>query len=164
MELRDYLRILRRRWGMILAVTAVALAAAGALTLRATPLYTSTARVFVSTSPSDTNSAYQGGLFSQQRVSSYADLVNGLELTKRVVRTLGLEMTPEELATHVTATVVPDTVLLSISVTDPDPVQAQQINEAMVAELSNFVKELETPPGSSKALIKATLILSLIHI
>lgn len=157
-ELHDYLRILRRRWPLIVVVTLLALIVAALLTFRATPLYTSTARVFVSTSPSNADAAYQGSLFSQQRVASYADLVNGLELTERVVNKLGLDKSAEDLADNVTATVVPDTVLLSISVTDPSPKGAQRINEAMVTELSRFVEELETPPGAKRALVKTTLI------
>ena len=44
------------------------------------------ARLFVSTSQNDSAEAYQGSLFSAQRVTSYADLTSGQELANRVIR------------------------------------------------------------------------------
>ncbi len=49
MELRDYLRIARRRWMTILVVTLLAITATALFTLRATPQYASSARLFIST-------------------------------------------------------------------------------------------------------------------
>lgn len=57
MELKDYWLTVRRRWRVIVATVAIALAAAAALTWQATPQYASTASIFVSTSPSDASDA-----------------------------------------------------------------------------------------------------------
>src|SRR4051812_23839984 len=85
-ELGDYLRIVRRRWVTIVLCTVLAVAAAAALTSQMTPQYQSTSQLFVSSSSSDdSNDAYQGSLFSTQRVASYAKLVTGKELSQRVV-------------------------------------------------------------------------------
>ncbi len=85
MDLREQLRILRRRWLLIAPCLLLGIAAAAFLTIRATPVYASTARLFVSTPTSaDTNSnAYQGALFSQQRVASYADLIKGTTIAQK---------------------------------------------------------------------------------
>ena len=64
MDLKDYLRILRNRWLLISLVTLGAMAGATILTLRATPQYASTARLFISTSQSGSAEAFAGGLFS----------------------------------------------------------------------------------------------------
>ena len=61
MELRDYLRIARRRWLLILGSVVVLVAIAAAVTAQTTRLYASTARVFISTTPSTSSDAYQGG-------------------------------------------------------------------------------------------------------
>src|SRR5680860_154386 len=103
-------------------------------------------------------SAYQGGLFSAERVTSYADLVSGRELSSRVIDRLGLEMAPEDLSEKITATVVPETVIMQITVTDPNPRQAQQLTQAVSEELTEFVAEIETAPGKRKAPIKATIV------
>src|SRR3954447_9368118 len=74
-ELRDYLKVVRRRWRVIVTSLLVVVAIAAIVTFRTTPEYQSNARLFVSTTEQSTSDAYQGGLFSIQRVSSYADLV-----------------------------------------------------------------------------------------
>ena len=158
MELRDYLRILRRRWPLILACLVLTVAAAAVLTLRATPQYESTARLFISTSSRDTGEAYQGGLFSTQRVQSYADLATGEDLADRVIDDLGLDSNAGELAKRVTAEAVPETVLLELSVTDPDPEMARLLAQTFAEELQDVVAELETPPGRNNPVLKATIV------
>ncbi len=158
MELQDYLRILRQRWLFIGLTTLVALAFALLFTLTATPQYQSSARLFVSTSQSDSSDAYQGGLFSQQRVKSYANLLTGEEISRRVVDRLDLDVSPRLLASTITATVQPDTVVLSISVTDPSASMARKLTQAVAEEFVTYVAELETAPGKSTAPVKATIV------
>jgi receptor protein-tyrosine kinase len=157
-ELRDYLRIARRRWMMIVGCMVTALAMAALVTFQATPQYASNARLFVSTAQHDSSDAYQGSLFSAQRVTSYADLTSGQELASRVINDLGLDMEPSELSEKISATVVPETVIMEISVTDSNPQQAQRLTQAVAEELTQFVSELETPPGKSNAPIKASVV------
>ena len=157
-ELRDYLRITRRRWKLITGCLLAAIAIAATITFQTTPQYASSARLFVSTAPSDSGDAYQGSLFSAQRVTSYADLASGRELSTRVIERLGLETEPQKLADNITATVVPETVILELTVVDPSRVQAQRLAQAVAEELTAFVDELETPPGRNSAPIKASIV------
>ena len=66
MELRDYLRVLRRRWLLILGSAAVVVALAAAYTFTATPQYASDSRILVSAANSRdsdaSTSAYTGNL------------------------------------------------------------------------------------------------------
>ena len=158
MELRDYLKVVRRRWRIIVTSLLVVVALASLVTFKTTPQYQSHARLFVSTSDQTASQAFQGGTFAIQRVSSYADLVNGQELASRVIKRVGLDLTPAELSEKINATVVPDTVLLQIAATDPDPQRAQEIGQATAEELTGFVRELETPEGKQNAPIKATIV------
>ena len=91
MELRDYLRIARRRWMTIAIVTLLTLGGVAVFTLRTAPQYASSARLFISTPESSSDQAYTGGLFSQARVTSYADLLTGEEISRRVVERLNLD-------------------------------------------------------------------------
>jgi capsular exopolysaccharide synthesis family protein len=157
-ELRDYLRIIRRRWPLIVACLVITVALAGLITVRTTPQYQSTSQLFVSTSSNTSSDAYQGGLFSTQRVASYADLVRGKELAQRVIAAEGLALTPSELSAKVTASAVPETVLLKISVTDPVPETAQRLTQSYSEQLANLVADLETPPGKDTPVLKATIV------
>ena len=49
MELRDYIRILRKSWVLIVLLTLVGVGAAAAYSLTLTPQFSATAKVFVST-------------------------------------------------------------------------------------------------------------------
>nr|WP_210503000.1 polysaccharide biosynthesis tyrosine autokinase [Nocardioides sp. SYSU D00778] len=158
MELADYLRILRRRWRLVMATVLLVVVAAALVTWRTTPQYQSTTQLFISTSASSSAEAYQGNLFSSQRLASYADLATGTELATRVVSATGSSLSPKELAAKVTAQASPDTVLLSISVTDPDPEVAQQLTQTYGEELVALVAELETPPGQSRPVLKGTIV------
>jgi capsular exopolysaccharide synthesis family protein len=157
-ELRDYLMVLRHRWMLVAACVLLAIGAGAGLTLIATPQYASTVRLFVSTPQSDTMEAYQGGLFSAQRAASYADLVTGPEIAQRVVDRLGYQRSAGTLASQVSATVVPKTVILRVTVTDPDPYTARRLATAVGQEFTRFVDELESGPASAGPPIKASLL------
>lgn len=160
MDLRDYLTVLRRRWILILLSVLIAVGAAAAVTMQTTPQYASTVRLFVSVPESDAAAAYQGGLFSEQRAASYADLVTGPELADRVVDRLDLDQDAEALGDQITATVVPKTVILNVTVTDPDRIRAGTLAGAVGREFVAFVDELETSPSdkSPSPAIKASVL------
>ncbi|WP_407727164.1 polysaccharide biosynthesis tyrosine autokinase [Rhodococcoides fascians] len=146
MEIQDYLKILKARWIIIAVTVVVAILGALGASLLTTPLYESSARMFVSTSGgTSVSETYQGNLFSQQRVASYSELVSSEALAARVLDVLPLGLTPSQLAAKVKASSTPDTVLFDITVTDPSPARARDIANAMATELTNQVRELETP-------------------
>lgn len=158
MDLRDYLTILRHRWLLIASVALGVVALAALATWRTTPQYASSTDLFISTSQAaDDSQAFQGSQFSLQRVKSYAEMVNQNEVTRRVIRNLDLNETPAELSEQITATAQLDTVILTITVTDPSPERAQRIAETTADVFVGYVGELETPPGKDQATIKATV-------
>lgn len=160
MELKDYWQTIRRRWKLIVVVFLVCVAAAGFVTWQATPLYSSSARIFVSTTPSDNDSAYTGNLFATQRAASYVDLISTRQLAERVANDLGgaADNDPQTLRDSIKAEVVPETVNIVLTATDPDPTQARDIAQAYAEALSDMVADLETPPGKSDALITAAIV------
>jgi capsular exopolysaccharide synthesis family protein len=157
---RDYLKVLRRRWILIALSGLLAVGAAAVVTMQMTPQYASTVRLFVSVPESDAAAAYQGGLFSEQRAASYADLVTGPELADRVVERLNLDQDAAALSDQITATVVPKTVILNVTVTDPDRGRAGILAGAVGREFVAFVDELEASPGDKDTgpAIKASLL------
>ena len=70
MELSDYLRILRKRWIVIVALTLVGLAAAAGTTILTAPKYEASTLVFVQVQSSGTvGELAQGGSFAQSQVN-----------------------------------------------------------------------------------------------
>jgi capsular exopolysaccharide synthesis family protein len=154
-ELREVVSALRAMWWLPLVALVLAAGAALGLSLAQTPLYTSTTQFFVSTTEStSTSDVFQGSQFSQQRVTSYARVLEGRLLAERVIDELDLELPTGELAERITATPVPDTVLIDVSVTDPSPDRARVIAETLGVKFIERVDELETPRGGGQSPVK----------
>ncbi|THG29772.1 polysaccharide biosynthesis tyrosine autokinase [Naasia lichenicola] len=152
MELRDYLRILRKGWLLILAITVVAIGAAAAYSFIKTPEYSATSKVFVSVQGGDsTSDLVQGNTFTQNRVKSYAELVTTPIVLNSVLDDLNLDMTVTELAAALTATAPLDTSLIQIDAASIDPVQAADIANATSASLADVVDEIEAPDTTTGA-------------
>ena len=76
-DLHDYLRVVRKRWRTITAVTLLLVAVAALLTLSSPKVYQAHTQLFVSTSgSSDSTQLLQGNTFTQERVKSYAAIVS----------------------------------------------------------------------------------------
>ncbi|MBH5142493.1 polysaccharide biosynthesis tyrosine autokinase [Rhodococcus erythropolis] len=150
MEIVDYLKILQARWRIVAAVTVLGILGALCASLLSTPVYQASTRLFVSTSAgTSVNEALQGSQLSQQRVLSYTKLLTGRTLAQRTIDELGPRvvggMSAEELASKVTATSAPDTVLIDLGVKDPSPELAREIANTLSSEFVALAKELETP-------------------
>jgi receptor protein-tyrosine kinase len=151
LELKDVLHAVRSGWWLLVGVLIAGLATSGVLTWLATPLYSSSTQLFVSVAGStDTSAAYQGNLFSQQRVTSYAQLLSGDQLAGQVVDDLGLSLTPAQVADKVTATPLPETVILEVTVTDTSADRAQDIANSLGRQFTEEVTNLEADVSTVK--------------
>jgi capsular exopolysaccharide synthesis family protein len=155
LNLRDYLRILGKRWILVVALTALGLAVGLTMTALTPPVYQANAQLFVSVQAgTDVSDLNQGNSFSQQRVRSYADIVTSPRVTQPVVRQLGLAITPDQLAGQISAEAPANTVLINIAARDRVPAQAAKIADAVARRFSVVVEELERPDGSEKAPVR----------
>ena len=159
-DLRDYLRVLRSRWLLIAVITLVAVGAAAGATLLTTPLYKSTTTVFVSAGDAQSNlgSAYTGSLLSQQRVQSYVDVAKTRPIAQGIVDQLKLTISPDAVVGMMSVDNPLDTVLLNLSVSSPDPAQAQRIAAAWVEQLSKAVDRIEQSGTGGSSLFKIATI------
>jgi capsular exopolysaccharide synthesis family protein len=157
MELRDYLRILRKNWLLILVATLLGIGLAAAWSFTRTPLYEAKSEVFVSTQPGGTVSELQqGNSFSLARVTTYVSLVTTPIVLDTVIADLELETSSGSLAAQVTASSPLNTTLVQITVSDPDPQKAADLANAVAASLTSTVQDIETPAGESTSPIKLT--------
>ncbi|TFC05207.1 polysaccharide biosynthesis tyrosine autokinase [Cryobacterium sp. MDB2-33-2] len=146
MELRDYIRILRKSWVLIVLLLLVGVGAAAAYSLTATPVFSASSKVFVSTQSTGTaQDLVQGNSFTVQRVKTYSDLVATPIVLLPVIGTLGLNVTSESLSQRITASAPLDTSIIEITVTDTNPVRAADIANATSQSLTAVVQDIETP-------------------
>ncbi len=157
--LGDYTRILRQRWRAIVTMLVLGTLAAVAWTALSTPVHQARAQLYVSTVSSRTvTELAQGSSFTQRQVSTYADVVRSPFVLEPVIAELGLAQTPQELAGSVVATVRPDTVLIDISVTDPDPERALALAGAVSDQAVVAISELDGVEDGGPSPVRATVI------
>jgi len=144
MELSDYIRILRKNWLVMVLLTFVGFAATAGYTLTRTPLYESSSTVFVSTQVGNTAAELQqGSSFAQARINTYVGLVTTPIVLEPVITQLGIPTTAEALASNVTASAGLNSTLIMVKVSDPDPVRAAALANAVASSLTLAVPQLE---------------------
>lgn len=154
MTIQDYLRVLREQWLVVVLAVVLVLVGAGAAFLVRPAEYTAKLTMYVSSQGGDTASAaYQGAQLSQQRVTSYVELVSSRRVSEDVVRRLQLAESPEALARQVTASSALDSVLIDVAVVDESPERAAQLANTVGEVFTGLVDELERPmqPGAPQA-------------
>ncbi|MCW2683729.1 MAG: Capsular exopolysaccharide family [Blastococcus sp.] len=146
MEFSEYLAAIRRYWTTCVGILAACLLLA-ALALQVLPrTYSATAQVFVSASPSIPNSAQ----YVNQRVKSYPDVVVSAPVLRPVIEELGLTEPFASLRGRVSADVPADTSQVRVRVTGTDPEEAAAIANAVAAQVTEVVPDLETPRSGDR--------------
>lgn len=155
MTFPDYVRILREQWLVVLIAILVGLGGAVAAFVSIPKEYTAKITMYVSSQQGGDSpgAAYEGAQLSQQRVTSYVELVGNERLAEDVVSRLRLSDSPDELAGKIFAESAPGSVLINVTVADESAQRAADIANAAGEVLTTLVNELERPtqPGASQA-------------
>jgi capsular exopolysaccharide synthesis family protein len=158
-DLHDYLRVVRKRWRTIVAVTLALVAVAALVTLGSPKVYQARTQLFVSTSGSDDSAQLlQGSSFTQQRVKSYSDIITTPAVLDPVIKALGLGISADTLAGQVAASVPLDTVLIDVTVNDPDPAQAARIADAVGKQFAQSISDLEKVSDKAASPVKVSVV------
>ncbi|MEV0968110.1 polysaccharide biosynthesis tyrosine autokinase [Microtetraspora glauca] len=156
MELLHYLRLARRSWPLIVLSLIIASSAAAVVTANTPPSYTATTSMIVSGTDkeSDLSTAYQSGMLSAQRVTSYASLLTSRRVLSKITDPADLG----RLQSAVTAEAIPGTVLLRATVTDADPVRAARLANNLGETFSKLIDQIERPTPKSRPAVKVTVV------
>ena len=105
MDLRDYYRLILRNLLLVSIMTGLGVFGAAGITYAETPIYQADVQLFVSTPSSalDIGALAQGSSFSQQRVISYAQIINGPGTLNPVIQSLHLPYSEQTLSKQVKA-------------------------------------------------------------
>jgi succinoglycan biosynthesis transport protein ExoP len=144
MELKDYVRVIRRRWLSIVAIILIGLGLAATYTFLQTPVYEAKSQLFVSVKAgASATDVSQSNAFAEKRVTSYVSLATSARVLEAVAQELDLSGGAEILKGKVTATTPAETVLIEVRATDPDPQQAARIANSSARQLITAVNAVE---------------------
>jgi capsular exopolysaccharide synthesis family protein len=145
--LREYVDVARDRWRFVLAGLLLGLLVAGVVTVLVPREYSASVTLIVSSTAAsdDPGAIAEGEALSAQRVRTYVELMRSRRLAADVVQALDLGVAPEELASRITATSAPETVLLTAQVTGETPERAIEIANVVAAQFIKNVAEIEQP-------------------
>jgi succinoglycan biosynthesis transport protein ExoP len=162
MGIREYLRVIVQGWIVVLACLAVGLGGAAAVTLVSPSQYRSQSTILVSVPTAQESSGSEiSATFAsaQARVASYLTLTTTSVVLQPVIEELGLDLSVSELAEEITVTAIPQTVVMTIDVTDPDPVNAAAIADAVAESLRSYVtRTLEVPIAGGESRIDIQIV------
>lgn len=111
-----------------------------------TPQYESTTKVYILNKQSGSSVTYSDVQLSSTLSKDYEQLVTSRYVIEGVISKLNLDDTYEELAARVSASNTDETRIIAITVTDPDPEQAQKIANAvrdLAAQHTTQVMDIE---------------------
>ena len=140
------MRILRRNWIVVASAILLGLLGGGAVSVLVKPTYTAETQLFVAIQNSGSvQELQQGNTFTQARVQSYVKTVTTPVVLQPAIDSLGLEISPGELAAKIKASNDLNTVLINISVNDSSAVQAAATAQAVADSLIKAIDTLEKP-------------------
>jgi len=148
LALRDYLNVLRRRWKLVILLTAVVAVVALIASLFQTRVYQGEARVLVTTpNPGATvvGSPLSGPQSNQldRDLGTQVQLMQQPPLVARAIRSLGLKTTPDELLKRAKFTVDGQTNVVTVDVTDVDPARAAQTADALAGAYVEWSRDFQ---------------------
>ncbi len=133
-DLMQIIKLLISKLWIIIAVGAITgLLALLGTKLLITPMYQSTAKLYINTRQNDSSTTLSDVQVSTQIVKDYKVLVTSRPVIEQVISNLDIEMEPDQLISAITCKIETDSRVLSITVTDKDPYVAKQL----VDELAN---------------------------
>lgn len=141
-DLLQLFRALRKRIWVILAAMVLCGGVAGAFSkLVLTPQYTSTAMMYI-LSKETTLTSLADLQIGSQLTQDYKIIVTSRPVLEDVIQKLQLDMTYKELKEKVVIDNPKDTRILSIAVTDPDPVLAKDLVDTIANTSSDYIGDI----------------------
>ena len=107
-----------------------------------TPQYESETKVFILTKQNEANVTYNDLQMGSQLTKDYKELITCRPVLENVINSLGLEYSYQTLFEKVSVEVPTDTRIITITVTDEDPIVAMQLADAIREEASELIKDV----------------------
>lgn len=152
MELRDYLRGLRRHWIAIVLMTVVGAGAGYGWTMLQTPVYIAGASGYVSsTGVEDLGTSTLGDSLARSKVPTYLEIAGWRTVAEHAIDELGLNTTPEQLVDRIAVSNPPDTTFIRVDAQGPSAESARTLAEAWIDAMKIEVDKIEGDGSAGSA-------------
>jgi len=139
------MQIARRRWWIVVLLMAVAGASAYISSSRQEDQFSANAKILVISGKPDTGSDFSSLQTSRSLAETYRQLIETGPVMDRVVDALDLPYSSPELKEKISTSVVGDTQIVQVSVTDHDAEQAALIANTVASEFRAYIMEQVDP-------------------
>lgn len=144
MELRDYLRGLRRHWLAIVLMTALGVAVGFGWAKLQTPVYEATASGLVRSADSEDETALlMSDSMAMQKLPTYMQMAAWKEVAQGAVDELRIDISPQAAATLVTVENPDSTALIKVTARGSSPEDAAALAEAWISSLTATIDRVE---------------------
>ena len=152
MDFRTYVTALRRSWWIAALATVLGLLGAGIAYAATPPTYASQVTFYVSTPVQTGVSPQSANQFAQDRVNSYVALMSSERVARDVITRTGVNLTPAEVTSRISAEAKLNTVVLQATVRDSTQVRASELAQGLAETFGETVSRLDNP-GASRATV-----------
>ncbi len=134
MELKQYLKVLVRKWWIIILACMVTVVSAVIFSEVQPPVYRSSAVLQVIPARYD----YGLTLAAEQLLRQFANQIHTTNMAQQVIDELQLDISTDRLLAHVTVAPIPEDFLIQVDVNSPHPEEARDIASAFAHDFVAF--------------------------
>lgn len=160
MSLSRFLTVLRRRIRWVVGVFVLSLTAAVLMSTLLPRTYEATAELYVSvTTAQGVDDLANGARFTREQMASFASLAVTPRVLEPVAGEFDVPGGSKALEDRVTVQASDSTVVIALTVTDADPIQAADLANAVADQAASVVEELAPrDPGTGRSTVRVSVV------
>ena len=143
-SLQDLFKTIRKRLGLIILLTLLAIIIAGVVSyFLLTPVYETSTEILVNQNPAETGQLINQNIQTDlQLINTYSGIIKSPAILDQVVEELDLDMNSDQLDNNITVSNADQSQIINIAVQDEDPARAVDIANTTVDVFETDIQEL----------------------
>lgn len=143
-SLQDLFKTIRKRFGLIILLTLLAIIIAGVVSyFLLTPVYETSTEILVNQNPAETGQLINQNIQTDlQLINTYSGIIKSPAILGQVVEELDLDMNSDQLDNNITVSNADQSQIINIAVQDEDPARAVDIANTTVDVFETDIQDL----------------------
>ncbi|PKH10208.1 MULTISPECIES: YveK family protein [Planomicrobium] len=143
-SLQDLFKTIRKRFGLIILLTLLAIIIAGVVSyFLLTPVYETSTEILVNQNPAETGQLINQNIQTDlQLINTYSGIIKSPAILDQVVEELDLDMNSDQLDNNITVSNADQSQIINIAVQDEDPARAVDIANTTVDVFETDIQDL----------------------